>query len=493
MKVKGFNIFRRITAMVFILIAVLGLLFMAVTYMAATHFYEASTQLLNKDVAAHIAQFTSPFDHDGLNKQKADSVFQNAMVISPSAEVYFLDTAGKVIDFHAKKSEIKLWQLPLENIKKEIESKGKSYIKGPDPKDPSEEKIFSAAEVFGKNKKLGYIYVILGSNEYRNVTDMLYSSHISSLALQAFCFIIMVSIIISLLYVNRIQKKFNRMLDVLDRFEKGDFDARFSIDTKDDMAPVTQAFNKMADLLVFNINRLSKSEKERKDFIANISHDLRSPLAVARGYTETLLIKKQSNEITAKENEGFLQLVLSKIHQVENMVTQLFELSKMESASFEPQKEPFVFSEILQEFINTSALSAAQKNITIICNECENNSWINADIRMIERVIQNLLSNAITYTPEQGKINISLERKNEELIFRIENTGEPLTNDLLYWINAYSNQDGSADQKPAKSALGLAIVKKILNIHNYAFKAETTGSGNLFSIFMPSVSPGIIS
>ena len=96
--------------MVFLLIALLGLLFMGVTYVATTSFYAASTQLLNKDVAGHIAKFTSPYGREGFDRQKADSVFYQAMVISPSAEVYFLDTTGRVIYFHGDTAEIQSWQ-----------------------------------------------------------------------------------------------------------------------------------------------------------------------------------------------------------------------------------------------------------------------------------------------------------------------------------------------------------------------------------------------
>ncbi len=181
MKPKKFSIFRRITIMVFALITILGVLFMSLTYYATSHYHLASTQLLNKDVAAHIAKFASPFDRSGVNKRKADSVFKNVMILNPSTEVYFLDSAGNVMDFYGPKKEIKLWKVPLENIDKYILSKGEEYIRSPDPRDQSHDKIFSAAEVTSKSKKLGYIYVILGSNEYRNVSEMLLSSHISHL------------------------------------------------------------------------------------------------------------------------------------------------------------------------------------------------------------------------------------------------------------------------------------------------------------------------
>jgi len=119
----------------------------------------------------------------------------------------------------------------------------------------------------------------------------------------------------------------------------------------------------MADLLSATINSLTKSEQERKDFIANISHYLRTPLSIARGYTETLLIKNEGQEISGQQRQEYVNLILNKIHQVEIMVKQLFELSKMEAEEFKPNKEPFVISEIVQETINTSQLIAKEKNV----------------------------------------------------------------------------------------------------------------------------------
>ena len=130
---------------------------MGITYFSTVNCHEASTQLLNKDVAAHIAKLTSPFTIKGIDKKKADSVFYDAMVLSPSAEVYFLDTVGKVIAYHADENDIKQWTLPLDNIKKLIASQGKEYIKSTDQRDPGNSKIFSAAEVYNGSQLLGYI------------------------------------------------------------------------------------------------------------------------------------------------------------------------------------------------------------------------------------------------------------------------------------------------------------------------------------------------
>ncbi|MEO6219515.1 MAG: HAMP domain-containing sensor histidine kinase, partial [Ginsengibacter sp.] len=480
---------QRIIFFVFTLIAVLGLLFMAITYYATTHYHQASTQLLNKDVAAHIAQFTSPFDADGLNKQKADSVFKDVMVISPSAEVYFLDTTGKVIDYHAEKSDIKLWQIPLENIKKFIQEGGSKYIKSPDPRDPSDPKIFSAA-VVSNSKKLGYIYVILGSNQYRNVAGMLYSSHISNLVIKAFLFIIILSIALSFLYVRRMQKRYNSMIAVLEKFQQGDFKSRFPANNND-MSAVTGAFNKMADLLVLNIDKLTNLEKERKNFIAAISHDLRTPLSIARGYTETLFLKIEKT-LDKEFLQNYLQLINNKILQIEHMVKQLFELSKMDAIEFKPKKEPFVLSEIVQETASAFQLLASEKKIILKCTQCQYHVWVNADISMMERVVQNLIENAIKHTPADGNVQVTIIVEGNNLICKIENTGNPLPEDLLQWINNSVKETDIPKNKPAKSGFGLVIVQRILFLHHLSLKAYSKDGFNIFSFCVPIYTPSSV-
>lgn len=479
------NIFTRIGVLVFSLITVLGLLFIIITYLSATYFFNASTELLNKDVAAHIAKFTSPFEEGNINRAKADSVFYNAMVVSPSIEVYFLDTTGKVIYYEAPDSTIKLWQIPLQSIQKLISSKGEEYTTSPDPKEPDHNKIFSAAEVVSGTKKLGYIYVILGSKEYNNISDLLFKSHAATLALEAFGIVIVVSFFLSFYYIKRLQKRYNKVVEVLEQYRQGNLAARFEQSSKDEFTPVTTSFNKMADLLSEKIAQVSKAEEERKNFIANISHDLRTPLSIASGYAETLITGQDEASNSAHQKE-YIQLVLTKIKQVEKMVLQLFELSRMDSADFKPQKEPFIISEILQEIANSFGIAVAQKKIALSCIGCNEVVWTKGDIRMMERVIQNLLENALKNTPESGSITIQLARQEADFVASVENTGTPLDKGLVSWINDTSADDSFSTKTKHKRGLGLVIIKRILSLHHSCLQVETAAGGsNRFYFSLP--------
>lgn len=424
-----FALFRQIYLVVFLLTALLCVAFTGVTYLATTNFYEASTQLLNKDVASHIARFTSPYGREGFDRHKADSVFYDAMVISPSAEVYFLDTSGRVIYFHGVPEEIKLPVIPLIDIHRYIASGGTRHISGPDPRDPAHRKIFSAAAVEGASGRLGYIYVVLGNQQYRSVEQMLYRSQVTPEVLLTVAAVLAISLLLTMLYLHRMRVRFDELVGVMGkRFREG-------------------------------------------DFIVNLSHDLRTPLAIARGYGETLLLKK--GELKAEEEREYMELVVGKIRQVEGMVNQLFELAKIESPSFEAKREPFVFSEMMGEVLH--AVGARDR---IERRGVEDGSWIVADIAMMERVVQNLVVNALAYTPVGGRVVVALEREGGDLVFRIENEGKALPADLLAWLNE------AGANRPAVSAIGLTIVRKMLLLHGYVFRAVARNGWNVFIIRM---------
>ncbi len=481
---KG-NIIRRFAGLIFGLITVLGFFFILITYLVITHYHEASTQLLNKDVAAHIAKFASPFEGGGIDKTKADSVFYNAMVLSPAAEVYFLDPSGKIIAFHPDDNPILERNIPLDPIKKYILSKGENYIKGIDPRDPSHEKIFSASAVLKGDANDGYIYVILNSKKAESVLELIFGNHILNLAIFSFLVVIVLSLVFSLLYLRRITKNYRRFIEVLERFESGDYAARFKAAHDNELQPITTAFNRMAEQLSASIAKLTLSEQDRKNFIATISHDLRTPLAIARGYTETLMLKKDSTEIKPADRAYYSQLIFNKILQLENMVKQLFELSKMDAVEFTPAKEPFVISEILQEAVNTFQLPAKENNIVLECTECLYHVWINADIAMMERVFQNLIENALKNTPEHGKIITWLEAEGKELVFQITNTGDPLAPELVDWINNSRSGETLLSSRPPGAGLGFIIVQKILHLHGSTLKAATDKGLNKFSFRLP--------
>ncbi|MEJ7680998.1 MAG: HAMP domain-containing sensor histidine kinase [Segetibacter sp.] len=180
-----------------------------------------------------------------------------------------------------------------------------------------------------------------------------------------------------------------------------------------------------------------------------------------------------------------MQIALNKIKRVDKMVDELFELSRIESVEFKAAKEPFVLSEIVQEMVKIFQLAASQKNIDLKCIQCQYLVWIDADVSMMERVVQNLVDNAVNNTPENGIIQVSVIVENNKLFFKIHNTGSPLPNDLLEWINKSEEESKLTADWSSRSGVGLLIVKKILQLHDSSLQAHTDNTGNTFTFGMP--------
>ena len=155
--------------------------------------------------------------------------------------------------------DICLQTVPLLNIRKYISKQGKEYIKAPDPRNPLHAKIFSAAELYGEKKKLGYINVILESKTSENVISTLSGNHISSLAITAFPAIIILSLLIIIFYFTRIRKSFDRIIDVLQRFEGGLIQVSIILDNQNLVFSIANIGKPLPEDLLRWINNLKAS------------------------------------------------------------------------------------------------------------------------------------------------------------------------------------------------------------------------------------------
>jgi signal transduction histidine kinase len=222
----------------------------------------------------------------------------------------------------------------------------------------------------------------------------------------------------------------------------------------------------MADTLLTNIDELKKVDSLRRELIANVSHDLRNPLAVIHGYIETLMIK--DDELSSEDRKEFLKIILSSSDKLKGLVVDLFELSKLEAGQIEANKEPFFINELVYDTSRKYQLLAGQKDIQLRYQIAESLPMVYADISMIDRVIQNLMDNAIKYTPEKGWINLQVERVNGSVKVAFQNSGEGITEkDIPFIFDRYYKINNTASGIKG-TGLGLAIVKKILDIHNIA-------------------------
>lgn len=270
----------------------------------------------------------------------------------------------------------------------------------------------------------------------------------------------------------------------MQRFREGDLHARIDLDSINSEKQLATMFNEMADILTTNIDKLKEVENLRRELIANVSHDLRTPIAIIRGYLETLQMKEDT--ITVEDRKRYIDIVSQSTVKLEKLVNELFELSKLEANQIRPQKEPFIISELVNDISSKYQIIAIDKKIKIETYLSKELAPVLADISLIERVIQNLLDNALKFTPEGGTISIITEKcLNNTVKITISDTGIGIPEKDRERIFArYYRANNYTDLKNS-TGLGLAIAKKILDLHDSTLElisAEEKGSSFIFKL-----------
>ena len=239
-------------------------------------------------------------------------------------------------------------------------------------------------------------------------------------------------------------------------------------------------FNTMAEKINAQFNELKRTDGRRREMVANISHDLRTPLTTMRGYLETLLIKSES--LSPEEKKQYLETALSHSQHLGKLVEQLFELARLDSCESVVYSEPFSMGELVQDVTQSYLLRAEQKSIQLEVDLNPDAPLIYGDIAMMQRVLENLLENGLRHTPEGGLVSISVDIDSGNVIVRVADTGCGIPAEDVPRIFERFHQQDINRTGSSSSGLGLAIVKRILELHGSAIRVRSEiGHGTTFS------------
>jgi signal transduction histidine kinase len=434
-------------------------------------------------VASHMLKHVKPFINGGINEESLETIMQAMMAVNPSLEVYILNPEGDLLSSVVLHQKINKAKVSVAPIKEFLEKKGQSLIYGDDPRSPGKTKIFSAAPVYENGTLLGYVYMVLASKEYDNIAVALQESYLLKIGVQSFVVTLMAAFLIGLFVLWLLMKSLNKIISTVKRFGSGDMTPRIAIQSSGELAQLSQTINTMAETILQNINELKEIDKLRSDLIANVSHDIRTPISIIHGYAETLIIKRGTLD-EAKQNEYFHTIIKS-TERLKHLVDDLFELSKLQSRNVKPKTEVFFISDLLGDLTHKFQLLAQQRNI-ILETEQSDGLMVRADVALIERVLQNLIENAINYSVEGGKVKIKVESSGTKVMVRVSNAGQEIpSHELSKIFDRYykiENNDSSRG-----TGLGLAIVKNILEIHGSNISVQSKDFENTFTFDLPVV------
>lgn len=465
------SLFWRISITFLWVFILVGLAYVFITVYSTKQYYEETTQRLNANVAEHMLLEVKPFVDGKVNEEALPQIMHSMMAVNPSLEVYLLDTEGKILKYVVLDKKVRLSYVSIEPVKEFLETKGEQIVLGDDPKNPGKKKVFSATAVEEEGILLGYVYMILVSEEYENIANTLWNSYLLKMGVQLFGITLLTALLIGLGIIWLLTKNLRIIIQTVNQFEQGDLKARIPVTSNGELSQLSRTFNHMASTILDNIEELKEVDTLRRDLIANVSHDLRTPISIIHGYVETMILKEGT--LNKEEEKKYLEVILKSTSRLKKLVADLFELSKLEARQIQPQKEPFHLAEILHLATEKYSLIAEQRGVKIHNQITENASPVYADVAMIERVIQNLLDNAIKHADENGAVTIELKENGNAVIVDIINDGEGIPEkDIPLIFDRYYKAENDNGVRES-TGLGLAIVKNIMEIHNSSIRVKS--------------------
>lgn len=477
-----------------VLLVVIGWAYIFITADTVQKYFQEKNQRLNADLAAHVVQEVKPTYQQGkVDEASMDKIMHSMMAINPSIEVYLLDVEGNILNYVAPYKKVKLEKVGLDPIHRFIATDGQQFIKGDDPRNPGIQKEFSAAAVSEENQLVGYVYVVLASEEYDIAAQDLIGNYIMRLGGKTMIITLATTLLVGLMAFWFITRYLNQIIKTVNRFKDGHLNERIPVKSSGELKTLAITFNEMAEEILTSMEKIKTAENLRRELVANVSHDLRTPLSVIHGYVETMLMKSET--ITDEQQNQYLETILKSTERLKKLVGDLFELSKLEAHEITPQKEPFFITELVQDVSQKHKLIAEEKNLTIVPVVANNIPMVHADISLIERVLQNLIDNAIKFSKNGGIITIETHTSGEDVEIMVTDTGQGISEeDIPQVFDRYFNLSKSTGNKVMKddltsqssAGLGLAIVKKILDIHNATIKLTSKlNKGSSFSFRLP--------
>ena len=281
----------------------------------------------------------------------------------------------------------------------------------------------------------------------------------------------MLAVLVSFILSKMLTKNIQAMMNVTTKISKNDFSEKLPVRTHDEIGVLSENINTMSDQLNKTIEALNEEivavkylEGVRKEFIANFTHEIKTPIAIINGYIE--LMSQTEDELKKQE---YLGAINKETNRMTNLVMSMLELTKLESGKKELKMKEISLEDCLPEIID-SYLPLIKKNKIQLRLAIEDEVFEGDSIE-IEKVIRNFLSNAIKHTKEGGYITIQFKNR----CFSIENEGNPISDEdmkLIFETYVSKSREGTG--------LGLAICKAILELHHFSYGVENTEKGVKF-------------
>ncbi|MGE0114943.1 MAG: sensor histidine kinase [Steroidobacteraceae bacterium] len=476
--------------------AMMTLVFIFVMRGSHELYHREFDQTINRDLAQQYIDAQFFRGAEPLNGDTIHLGIARLAEINPDIDIYLLDAGGAVVGSSVPPSERKRNRIEVAPVRAFIGGEVSLPILGADPRDASDRKVFSAAPLKVPNCPAEFLYIVLHRQDHEPSAQRLKTNYAIGEGAGVVLSVMAFAIVSSLLMLRSLTRRLGSLDAAMQRFRKSNFSALpadpafLPADQSDEIERLGEVFGELAERVQTQFEELKRTDNMRRELLANVSHDLRTPLATLQVHLESMAL--QQSTLTASEREEYLSIAFKQTRHLGRLIDQLMHAAKLDSNQVTVQAEPFQLADLAQDVIRKFELAARERGIELQTDIAHEPPLVYADIGLIERVLDNLIENALQHAPASSFIRIGVSIKERFVRCSVSDAGAGIPESERHKIfERFYRIDKSRSGDMGNAGLGLSIVKQILTLHGCDIHVESeSGRGTVFWFDLPVANAG---
>lgn len=485
------SLVAQVTAFTIVVGVLLAIAAIAGIDLTVRMYHLEANQRLHQELAGWLVN-QYHFEQDGhIDVTGIAQVFGDAMRINPSIEVYLVDPQGTILAFNAPRGHVKLAKIELAPILRFLSAAPVLPIFGTDPRNPHAPQVFSAAPIRSGSTVIGYAYVVVGGELYQDMLGRLRASRILQTAAVGAGAVVFAAALSGFAGFWFFSRRITLLAADMQTFSRGGFtqlpEPRPNLATGsavDEIDRLRENFSELAGVVHRQVAQLRNADTQLREAITYLSHDLMTPLTALGGYLET--IKMAANTLSYDERDKYVDLAIAQHRRLSRLVRSQFDLAMLESAAvpFDPHHASLsdLVHDVGQKFMPT----AKSAGVDLCVDVPAAGVYVDADVGLLERVLENLISNAIRYTAAGGRVTLRVRGDPDKITICVEDTGSGIAaEDVPHIFDRYFRGSNASQPRGDGAGLGLAIAKRIVELHGGEMTVTSSlGIGSTFNIYL---------
>ncbi len=410
---------------------------------------------------------------------------------SPQIGLYLLDNDGRVLASGGHQVAAPgPYRVDIGTVARSLADDPRMPIVGDDPDTPGTTCLVAAMPVFDGGAQRGWLYVV-PRGKMVAPTPELYRNYAIQTAGRVGLLTLAIGTLLTLATILMITRPLTRLTRVADRITKSGFEAEINecdfrtCGRDDEIGRLSCTLREMFERLKIEIQRVTRTDSARREMIASVSHDLRTPLTALIGQLETIRIKGE--QLGADATGRLQEQALQNAQHLRTLTDTLAELAKLDSPEFRVQAEPLQIGELTDDVVRRFATRAELRGIGLVVDYPDGLPLTPVDAALLDRALSNLLDNALRVTPDGGRISVQVAMARNGMRVEVSDTGPGVALDDQESVFDLFYQASKHRESRGNSGLGLAIVRRVAELHGgRAGLRSKPGEGATFFIELPA-------